>query len=89
MGQIRADGVYVNEHGELVRRRTERPHQVADTVDVLAAGRLLQAPLQPLDARALVASAVVQLGQRHGISGDRRRVESRVLHVTSARQSSG
>jgi hypothetical protein len=78
----------VNEDGELIRRRTERPHQVADTVDVLAAERLLEAPLRPLDARALVASATVQLGQRYGISGDRR-VESRVLHVTSARQSSG
>jgi hypothetical protein len=65
----------VNEDGETVRRRAERPYQVADLVDRTVPGCLLQAPLQPVDAHALVAGATVQFGQRHGIRGDRRRVE--------------
>ena len=76
------DVVDVNEHGQAVRRRTERPHQVADPIDVPAPGSLLKAPLQPVDAHLLVPGPAVQFGQRHGIRGDRRRVERRLWHVT-------
>jgi len=76
------DVVDVNEHGEAVRWRAERPHQVAGAIDVPAPGRLRQAALQPVDTHSLVAGTAVQFGQCHGISGDRLRVESRVLHVT-------
>jgi hypothetical protein len=71
------DVIDVHEHGQAVRRRTERPDQVADVVDRTAPGCVLRAPLQPLDAHLLVAGAAVQLGQRHGVGGDRPDLESR------------
>ena len=77
------DVVDVNEYGETVRRRTERPHQVADLIDRTDPGCLLQPALQPVDAHALVAGAAVQFGQRHGIRGDRRGVEIHRVSVPS------
>jgi hypothetical protein len=64
---------------------------------VPVAGRVRQAPPQPVDADFFVAGAAVQFGQRHGIRGDGRWVESSsrvggrttgssVSHVTLARQ---
>jgi hypothetical protein len=74
--------VDMNQHGEAVRRRAERPHQVAGAIHVPAPRRLGQAPAQPVDAHPLVAGAAVQFGQQHSVRGDRRRVEGRVSHVT-------
>jgi hypothetical protein len=74
--------VNVNQHGEAVRRRAERPHQVAGAVHVSAPRCLRQALAQPVDAHPLVAGAAVQFGQQHGVRGDRRRIEGCVSHVT-------
>ena len=81
---VAEDVVHVNQHGQAVGPRAERPHQVARLIDIPVPWPLRQAPLQPVDAHGLVASAAVQLGQRHGIGGDRRRIEGPVPHVTPA-----
>jgi hypothetical protein len=73
----------MDEHGEAVRRRTERPYQVAGAIEAPTAGPLPQAPLQPVDAYALVAGAAVQFGQRHDVRGDGRRVEEHRVSVPS------
>jgi hypothetical protein len=93
VGQRGFPPVDVNEDGEPVRRRAERPHQVAGLVDVSAPRLPGQAPLQPVDAYLLVAGAAGQFGQRHGIRGDCPGVESpsigsRVSYVTLARRNS-
>jgi hypothetical protein len=85
-GLFAEDVVDVHEDGETVRRRAERPHQVADAIDVPAPGRRGQALVQPVDAHPLVAGAAGQLRQRHGIRDDDPGVASRVSHVTLARQ---
>ena len=77
-----ATAVAVAEHGQAVRRGAERPDQVARVVDAPAAGRVVQPAQQPVDAHPFPAGAAIQLGQRHGVRGDRRRVEGRVGHVT-------
>ena len=87
-GGLAEDVIDVHEDGEPVRRRAERPHQVADAIDVPAPGRSGQALPQPVDAHPLVARAAGQLRQRHGIRGDRFRIASHVSHVTLARQNS-
>ena len=91
--RLAEDVIDVNEDGEPVRRRAERPHQVAGLVDVPAPRLSGQAPLQPVDAYPLVAGAAGQFGQRRGIRGDCPGVESpsigsRVSHVTLARRNS-
>jgi len=43
--RLAEDVIHVDEQGEAVRRRAERPDQVADAIDVPAAGRLPQPPL--------------------------------------------
>jgi hypothetical protein len=91
--RLAEDVIDVNEDGEPVRRRAERPHQVAGLVDVPAPRLPGQAPLQPVDAHLLVAGAAGQFGQRRGIRGDCPGVESpsigsRVSHVTLARRNS-
>lgn len=73
--------IHVHEHGQAVRRRAERPDQVSGIVDATAAGRVVQPAQQPVNAHPLAAGAAVQLGQRHGVRGDRRRIDSRVCHV--------
>jgi len=102
-GGLAEDVIDVHEDGEPVRRRAERPHQVAGLVDVPSPGRPGQAPVQPVDAYLLAAAAAGQFGQRHGVRGDRLRVERpriegsrvespgiarHVSHVTLARQNS-
>jgi len=80
-------------------RPTERrARRTAATRGVAERHRAGRAPLQPVDAYLLVAGAAGQLGQRHGIRGNRLGVEnlgvessgigSRVSHATLARQNS-
>jgi hypothetical protein len=68
-------------------RPTERrARRTAATRGVGEGHRASRALVQPHDAYLPVAGAAGQFGQRHGIRDDYPSVESRVSHVTLARQ---